>query len=406
MTKRILSALLALTMLLSCLLLASCNGNGDGKETTDIPPITDAPDTDPTVGPDTSDPTGGDTDGPVSDTDSTFDPETSAPETEDVLVATGFTDPLTGLPTTEALSKQRPVAVMINNAYKALPQPGISEFDMMYECLAEGGVTRLLFLTTDYADLPAVGSVRSSRDYFVDFVQNHDAIYVHAGGSQFAYVALKAWEIDNLDGVNSYFPPNVPTFYIDEERAKTMSSEHTMMTSGEGIVAGISYRKYDTVRDEDSVSSFSFVEFGENRPLTDGEAAGHIVIPYTATQFPQYIYNTETGRYDRFQFKGEKHIDGNNDTQLSFDNVLILVCAHKNLNDAEGHIEVTTTGEGNGYYAYGGKYVRVLWSKPEHDSPLVITDLYGNELPLNCGKTAVNIVSAAVKAKLVMDHQE
>ena len=60
----------------------------------------------------------------------------------------------------------------------------------MYECIVEGGYTRLMMLAMDYENLPVVGSVRSSREYYLDFAANHDAIYIHAGGSEQAYTEI------------------------------------------------------------------------------------------------------------------------------------------------------------------------------------------------------------------------
>ena len=47
----------------------------------------------------------------------------------------------------------------------------------------------------------SLAPIRSSRDYFIDFSQNHDAIYIHAGGSVHAHSELSQRDIDNLDGV-------------------------------------------------------------------------------------------------------------------------------------------------------------------------------------------------------------
>lgn len=54
-----------------------------------------------------------------------------------------YTAPLTGLPVDKPASA-RPLAVMINNAPTARPQSGLSQADIVYEVLAEGGITRLI----------------------------------------------------------------------------------------------------------------------------------------------------------------------------------------------------------------------------------------------------------------------
>jgi len=328
--------------------------------------------------------------------------ETEESEEQEVIAQTGFFDPLTGLPTTEELASKRPVAIMINNYSKALPQLGIRYADVLYECLAEGGITRLVMLKTDYENLPVIGSVRSSRDYYIDFAQNHNAIYVHAGGSSYAYSAIKERGINNLDGVNMYLPT---TFYRDNDRIYANGYEHSLMTTGEGIVDGINYKNYDTVQPEGFEGPFEFVEYGTENELSDGMDAKHIVITYTGSQFPQYIYNPETKTYLRYQFKGEKHIDGETGEQLEFTNLIILVCKHTNLNDEAGRIAVGTTGSGAGYYITHGKYIPITWEKADAATPVTLKDTLGNEIELNCGKTMINVISPEVERTLVLDHK-
>ena len=114
---------------------------------------------------------------------------------------------------------------MINNIEVATPQEGVSYADIMYECVVEGWQTRLMMVVSEYESLPVVGSVRSSREYYLDFAANHDAIYIHAGGSQQAYAEIKQRKVDNLDGVNMYIPN---MFYRDSWRQQNMGYEHSL----------------------------------------------------------------------------------------------------------------------------------------------------------------------------------
>ena len=62
------------------------------------------------------------------------------PEPEPVLP---YTNPLTGEGSAVDLAGARPVAIMLNNLKKALPQLGVSQADLIYELPAEGGITRM-----------------------------------------------------------------------------------------------------------------------------------------------------------------------------------------------------------------------------------------------------------------------
>src|SRR3989344_1193710 len=68
----------------------------------------------------------------------------------------------------EFWEKRRPLAVMIENHIEARPQSGIASADVIYEAVAEGGITR--FMALFYCNLSdiQVGPVRSARTYFLD----------------------------------------------------------------------------------------------------------------------------------------------------------------------------------------------------------------------------------------------
>ena len=58
-------------------------------------------------------------------------------------------------------SKTRPFAVMINNNHAAWPQCGLDDAYLVYEIIAEGGITRMMALFKD-KETAKVGSVRSA----------------------------------------------------------------------------------------------------------------------------------------------------------------------------------------------------------------------------------------------------
>ena len=92
-------------------------------------------------------------------------------------------NPLTGEPIGEDWVNRRPVAIMLNNLKEALPQQGQSEADILYEVLAEGGITRMLGVYQSVEGVGKIGSIRSARPYYLELALGHDAVYLHAGGS-------------------------------------------------------------------------------------------------------------------------------------------------------------------------------------------------------------------------------
>ena len=87
----------------------------------------------------------------------------------------------------EVWEKRRPLAVMIENHADSRPQSGLSRADVVYEAVAEGGISR--FLAVFYCGAAAgsakpydVGPVRSARTYFLDWASEYAdyPLYLHA----------------------------------------------------------------------------------------------------------------------------------------------------------------------------------------------------------------------------------
>lgn len=403
------AAVLAAAMLI--LLCAGCSGkvvetSSDATETAETTAVTETSETETEPEPESYE--------DVSSEPAT-ELVTSAPQTEQATQDKPITvDPskivggnpinlLTGQKATEEIMNKRPVAIMINNIKQACPQVGISRADVIYEMMAEGGITRLMMLATEYDKLDVIGSVRSSREYYIDMAQNHDAIYIHAGGAETAYAAIKQRGINNIDGVNMYTPDG---FYRDAARASTMGLEHSLMTSGKRIVSSIDYKKYRTTIKDDFRSPLRFIDYdAEPISLTDG-AARHIIIPYNNYTFPQYIYRPAEGVYARYQFNGKEHIDSETGKILTFTNVIVVACKHSYTSDSYGHISIDTTGEGDGYYFTRGTYAKIKWSKKSVDSPIEFTYSDGSPVYLNCGKTFINVVDRSVYDSITLNYKK
>ncbi|MCL2096878.1 MAG: DUF3048 domain-containing protein, partial [Oscillospiraceae bacterium] len=310
---------------------------------------------------------------------------------------------LTGQRVSRAHQRRRPVSVIINNIRAAMPTVGVSRADIIYECTVEGGITRLMLIASNYANVPVFGSVRSSREYFIDLSRSHDAIYVHAGGNPQDYVQFRDRPIDHIDGVNMHFPD---TFYRDSERRRTMSLEHTMMTSGEGILAGIRQAGYRTSLERDFEPSFKF-----NESFIDiggvNNTANYVSAPYSNGFRPEFLYNPEDKLYYRKQF-GAAHTDGETGEQLKFENVIVLFAEYtpyrgNDIAIREGHLACDLTGAGYGFYINGGKYKVIRWAKETRESSLYLYNRDDSDLYLNPGKSFICVTSTDYNRSVVIN---
>ena len=294
-------------------------------------------------------------------------------------------NPLTGLWIDEDVAKRRPVAVMINNMKLALPQSGISQADILYETLAEGNITRLVAVFQDF-DAEKIGPVRSTRHYYLNIAFDHDAIFVHHGGSPQAFEAIKELKPANLNTL-SYLESIMA--WRDPERSKQRRMyEHSLYTNAEGIMKGwekVDYRK-------EVVEGFpQKLQFAEEEYTPGNEVADYITIPFSNDYVTNFEYNSDTKSYKRFQ-SGKPHIDENNNEQLEFKNIIVQFADIKLIpGDPEGRRDIKLIGSGEGIYITNGKAMPITWNKSGYNIPTEYKDLDGNILKLNKGKTSISI---------------
>lgn len=304
------------------------------------------------------------------------------PEPEPAPEPIGPDSHLTGLPIHQEAYDRRPVGIMISNIEEALPQHGVSDADILYEIMVEGGITRLFALYQDF-DTEKIGPVRSSRHYFLDLALEHDAIYTHVGQSVYAIEAFKYLDVDRFYGI-SYL--DLILTYQDEERKRP----HSTFTGFDYLMDTWETTRY---RKESDYTNLKFTFNEEENLLESGESINKVQLIYSGLYpvDPYFIYNEEEGLYYRYQYEAE-HIDANNGEQLKFKNIIVQYATTWWIkDDPNGCIDMTLISSGNGFYMTNGKMVPITWEKTGHYDPTYYYYEDGTPLVLNKGKTFVSV---------------
>lgn len=277
-------------------------------------------------------------------------------------------------------SDTRPIAIMIDNDNKSSwPHAGLSDAYLMYEAMVEGGATRIMALFKN-ATTEKIGPVRSSRHYFLDWVMENDANYVHSGWSPKAESDIGDLGINNINGILG----TDSAAYWREEKYK--GDYHSLFTSMEKINAMIGTKGYPTTSE---VRNINFVK--NEVELTDASAANHITIPYTQGFYQvDYSYNTDTKTYDRSMNQSPHQLQ--EDKVLSPKNIIIQFAKNYSLGDGTARQNVETTSGGDGYYFTNGKYIKITWSKVSRRDKTIYKDESGKEIMINPGQTMIQIV--------------
>ena len=305
----------------------------------------------------------------------------------------GPVNPLTGEPAEEGLAAQRPFAVMLNNLRKALPQVGVSKADVIYEIVAEGGITRMMAVFQDLEGVGDMGSIRSARDYYVSIAKGHDAIYIHAGGSPQAYDAFDDWKVTHIDFVNG---PYGNMCWRDPDRRKNAGLEHSLFTSGEKVLEQLPSR-FRLDHEEGFSVGWTF-----EKASTPGVPVRSITVPFSRYKTGYFSYDAEKKQYFISQsLDGSdpiEYVDGQAGEAVGVSNVLVLftdVGAVKG--DDKGRMSVRTTGEGNGLLFRDGTLYEITWQREKRTDCYSFQNGSGQPVPLAVGTSYINIVSASAE---------
>ncbi len=293
---------------------------------------------------------------------------------------------LTGLPVEdEAAQNRRPVAIMINNIKKALPQYGISNAGIVFEALAEGGITRLLAVFDDVSGISQIGTIRSARPYYLDFAQSVDAVYVHIGGSPEAYSQIKSRNMDSYDLIEGRYNS---MYWRDKARIQQSGYEHSVFTSGERIMAQIEKDNVRMTRDSGYKSAFNFSDDADY----SGTDATKITAVFSSYKTGTYTYDKANGFYRIGQY-GTSHTDALSGVQLAFKNIFILrMNSYVIKGDTAGRLRFDSTGSGTGKYFVNGTATDITWKRDGKSSPFKLYTTDGKELPVVPGDNYIAIV--------------
>lgn len=319
--------------------------------------------------------------------------ETTQPETTTMVTTTEAPEPeiivnrLTGLDDlSEKAIGKRPVAVMINNIRKSLPQYGLSQADLLFEMLVEGGITRMMAVYSDYTKMPEICSVRSCRYYFPIFAHGLDAVYFCFGSNEtLGTPTLKRIGIDYIDG-NQIADKTV--FDRDPQRVNRYSREHTFFLKGPDMPQIL--KKYDIRTDYLEKKDTPIFKFRQDGKKTKGDTAcDKVNLKFSNSYYSTFTYDKASKTYKK-QHTGNAHIDQRTGEQLSFTNLFVL---ETSVNNYKGTILVEIDWKGGtGYYISNGKSQKITWEKKSEGANIKVYNAEGKQLKVNPGKSYIGVI--------------
>ena len=309
--------------------------------------------------------------------------------------------PLSGLPTTAgAATNRKPLLIKIDNAPAARPHYAITQADMVFEIIVEGGVTRLaaVFQAQDPA---TIGGVRSARLVDRSLTPMVRGALVYSGTSAYAWSQIskdadqgKYVEL-SADHAQGYF------------RVNFRAAPYNLFTSAANQRQNLKQLGADTAND---IPKWGFLVSQEHPAtlagMTGGVPATEITIPYRAdTSAVSYQYDAATKTYARFQNaagRAVRDVDALTNRPVAATDVVIIqteIWDVPDIVDAAGSLsnDMRMTGTGPATVFRDGLRQDGIWSRKDDNAPFTFKNAAGEQILLSPGQPWIHVIPNEMK---------
>jgi hypothetical protein len=291
------------------------------------------------------------------------------------------TCPLTGLPAPGGVVPQRPVlAVKVGNDPNARPQSGLENADIVFDTLAEGGITRYIAVY-QCGNASAIGPIRSVRwdDWHIlQMFGRADLAFVNGINPDIDTVASLPWicDLDEFESSGAYYQD--PDRYPPES---TYSSTAALWKAcPKGPAPAPIFRYAPAVPGgAGPVKSVEINYSFDADVIWQWSAAHHAFL---------HFYRENGGVVADLDDQGQ---------QLQATNVVIELVnieygPYEESPGGTGDVEAQLTGTGTAYVLRDGHIERGTWSHPSWSVAPVLTAADGKPMTLQPGNTWVELV--------------
>ena len=309
-----------------------------------------------------------------------------------------------------------------NGADGPRPQTGLDEAGVVFEAIAEAGITRFAAVFQNPKS-KTIGPIRSLRSYYLDWDTPFDCAIVHAGGSDDAVAAVRAGGYHDLTesavymwrDYNSYWAPNnlmtSPTLLADfaKDDGYTTANPQTFprQTFDEAKVA-IENLNLPAAEGEEATGENTPTNCAEGEEGTNCASTSVPFVPEIAVNFGSvptfntiYHYDLDSNTYRRSYASGEEHLVYNCDAaevnepspkkdcgiakQVAPSAVAVMMVDERLDSDNYHHV-IQTIGTGTAYVFQNGTAVKGTWKKTTKASQIIFSDEAGNPISFTPGQ--------------------
>lgn len=305
--------------------------------------------------------------------------------------------PLTGREASKEIDVDRSaLAVKIDNSTAARPQAGLDSADIVYEELAEGGITRFMAVF-QCSDASALGPIRSARLVDADILMEYAPVLFAFSGAN----SIVRTKVDSTAGITDIrFGNHGPAY----RRERGRPAPHDLFSSSEKLRALSSLRGAPrlALRFDPNASAIPTPTPAPRNTISPSVSATATTPPGKQVSFDysssanatSYTYDPTSNAYLRFQRKvAHKLVTGR---QVSAVNVIIMRVrvTQGTIRDAIGNYspDITVVGEGRLVVMRGGVATEGRWVRETLSRKTRFVDSQGKPINLLPGNTWINLV--------------
>ncbi len=279
----------------------------------------------------------------------------------------------------EKLQEKTPIAVMVSNHVHARPASNLSQADVVYEALVEGGITRLLAIYWS-REPNKVGPIRSARQYYLEWLSPYDPIFVYDG-----FAMSDNPKVDAAGNITKY---GLKSMYVEGAwRVADRVSPHNEYSSTVRTWEIAEARGWTGLPQIQSWNFKSDARVDDRNDRFEGKISFSNSEQYNVT----WEYEKDTNMYYRY-IGGISDVDLETGQQISAKNVIVQEVKVEGPVDSYNRLIITTTGTGPVAVLQDGKVIYGKWKKDDRTSRTQFYDNNDNKIELNRGVTWISAV--------------
>jgi hypothetical protein len=276
-------------------------------------------------------------------------------------------------------SRPGPAMVQIENSVLARPQAGLQQADLVFEYLAEGGITRMTVLYFKPSGSQRIEPVRSARPITIHLWHAYHGVVFFSGAN------IKVLQMLQGDHVPALSEGSDGGAYFSRDPSRR--APHNLYTDGDRLAQGLQkYAPRVTYQlPAEGTPAASPAPAAANRIVFDQTNAHRVTYTYSQAD-GAYSYTTETGPL----------VDQNTGQPVKPVNVVLIQVAHHDagFTDVTGAPAVDFDLHGTGpadVFTKGQRYT-AKWDLTDTELPLKILGADGKVMHLPKGLTWIHLI--------------